>query len=308
MRKPFAAVAAVVSMVGGIAAAQRPTPPDPLVRENATVKVSAHVYVIPDNNIGGVPNVGIVVGNRATLIIDTGMGPRNGQAILRETAKVSKKTALFLSATHFHPEHAGGAVAFPTATFIIPDAQAKELADQGQQMIDTFAKRNAIMGELLKGVTTRRPDVTFEREHLVDLGGVRVRMFVVGPTHTRGDTAFFVEGDNVLFSGDVVMKSFPAANSSSSIRAWVAALDRFEGLRPRTIVPAHGPMGDSSMMTAWRDYFREVQTRVAAMKAQGKSADEAANVLMTELPPKYGDWGPPARIANAARAAYAEAP
>ena len=45
-------------------------------------------------------------------------------------------------------------------------------------------------------------DITFEREHVLDLGGVRVRFVVVGPTHTRGDTGFFVEGDNVLFSGE----------------------------------------------------------------------------------------------------------
>ena len=37
-------------------------PPPPLVKENATVKLSDHVYVIPDGNVGGVPNVGIIVG------------------------------------------------------------------------------------------------------------------------------------------------------------------------------------------------------------------------------------------------------
>ena len=50
---------------------------------------------------------------------------------------------------------------------------------------------------------------------MLDLGGVRVRFLVVGPTHTRGDTGFFVEGDGVLFSGDVVMNnSFLAANQA----------------------------------------------------------------------------------------------
>src|SRR5438093_234837 len=58
--------------------------PLPLIRENATVKVSEHVYVIPDFNVGAVPNVGIVVGRNATLVIDTGLGPRNGQTVLRE--------------------------------------------------------------------------------------------------------------------------------------------------------------------------------------------------------------------------------
>jgi glyoxylase-like metal-dependent hydrolase (beta-lactamase superfamily II) len=51
-----------------------------------------------------------------------------------------------------------------------------------------------------------------------------VRFLVVGPTHTRGDTAFFVEQDSVLFAGDVVMNnSFLAANQASSMKAWLSA-------------------------------------------------------------------------------------
>jgi hypothetical protein len=47
----------------GAAAGQAPAPPPPLVKENATVKLSDHVWAIPDFNVGLVPNVGIVVGS-----------------------------------------------------------------------------------------------------------------------------------------------------------------------------------------------------------------------------------------------------
>ena len=45
----------------------------PIVKEGTTVKLSAHVYAIPDERMPMVPNVGIVVGSRATLIVDPGM-------------------------------------------------------------------------------------------------------------------------------------------------------------------------------------------------------------------------------------------
>jgi hypothetical protein len=45
--------------------------------------MAAHTRVIPDFDIVGVPNVGIIVGSRATLVIDTRMGPRNGEIVLR---------------------------------------------------------------------------------------------------------------------------------------------------------------------------------------------------------------------------------
>ena len=55
-----------------ILSAQRGPAPDPIVRENATIKLAEHTYVIPDANVGLVPNVGIIVGSRATLVIDPG--------------------------------------------------------------------------------------------------------------------------------------------------------------------------------------------------------------------------------------------
>ena len=54
----------------------------PLLGENAT-KISDHVWAIM-----GFPNVAIVIGERATLIVDTGLGPRNGATVARTAAKL----------------------------------------------------------------------------------------------------------------------------------------------------------------------------------------------------------------------------
>src|SRR3979411_1826680 len=74
--------------------------PNPILPENAVTRVSEHVYVIM-----GFPNVAIVVGNRATLVVDTGMGARNGATVVREAEKLAKNSRFYLTTTHFHPEH-----------------------------------------------------------------------------------------------------------------------------------------------------------------------------------------------------------
>lgn len=302
------------ALVSPAARAQQPAPqPGPFMRENATVKVSEHVYVIPDFDTPGVPNVGIIVGNRATLVIDTGMGVRNGQTVLREVAKVSRNPELYLAVTHFHPEHDLGAGAFPVSTKVIRSQdQQKDIAEFGQPVAKQFAGSSAAQAELLKDADFRKADISFDKEYQLDLGGLRVRMLAVGPTHTRGDTAFFVEGDAVLFAGDVVMSAFPAVNpvgcgSCSSIRIWLTSLDRLDALKPKTIVPAHRKMGDASMITAYREFFRALQTRSAELKRQGKSADETAQTLQTEMQAKFPDMPAPNRVGAAARVAYAEA-
>jgi glyoxylase-like metal-dependent hydrolase (beta-lactamase superfamily II) len=289
-------------------AAQRGPQPPPIVKENATVKISDHVYVIPDDSVPVVPNVGIIVGNKATLVVDTGLGTRNGQTVLREVAKVSKNTDLYLVTTHFHPEHAGGASAFPaTAKFVVSQAQQKELDELGPDMMKRFAGISPATGELLKDVQLRRGDVFFDQERSIDLGGVRVRLTSPGSMHTRGDTIAFVEPDRVLFAGDVVMnRAFLAFGQSASADTWLKVLKDLEALHAAKVVPSHGPMGDGSIVGEQRAVLEALRARAAELKMQGKSADEAGQMLTAEFQAKYAGWTGPNRIAGAVRSIYPE--
>jgi glyoxylase-like metal-dependent hydrolase (beta-lactamase superfamily II) len=287
---------------------QQPAPaPPPLVKEGATVKISEHVYVIPDGNVAAVPNVGIVVGNRATLVIDTGLGPRNGQTIFREVGKVSRNSEIYLVATHFHSEHALGESGFPaTAKVIRARAQQRDMDEFG--VAPNFSTRSPLHAELMKDAQYRRADELFDNEKILDLGGVRARLFWYGGTHTNGDTFVFVEGDGVLFSGDVVMnRRFLAFNSpASSMRAWLSSLDKLQPLRPLRIVPSHGDMGDGSLIDTNRTYLRTLQARIEQLKREGKTADQAVETASAEIRSQRTDWtGNPAA---AARSAYNEAP
>src|SRR5690349_24464376 len=109
-------VAATALFTGRVSMAQRGQLPPPLIKEGVTQKIADHVYVIPDFDMVLVPNVTIVVGTRGALVIDTGLGARNGQAVMREVEKVSKGTELYLVTTHIHPEHDLGAGGFPART------------------------------------------------------------------------------------------------------------------------------------------------------------------------------------------------
>ena len=158
----------VVSLVASVASAQRGPAADPLVRENATVKLGAHSYAIPDNNVGLVPNVGIVVGSRATLVIDPGLGRRNGEIVLREVAKVSRNTELYIASTHFHAEHTTGIPAFPaTAKYVNSTVQEAEFAQAGEAQIKQFSD-SPMAAELLKGTRTESR-CQFRRDYVFDL-------------------------------------------------------------------------------------------------------------------------------------------
>jgi glyoxylase-like metal-dependent hydrolase (beta-lactamase superfamily II) len=297
------------TLASSIVIAQRGPAADPLVRENATVKLGPHTYVIPDNNVGLVPNVGIIVGSRGTLVIDPGLGRRNGETVLREVGKVSKNSELFIGTTHFHAEHTTGYIAFPaSAKYINSTVQEAEFEQGGRQMVQMFSGRSPLTAEILKDAARRPAAITFERNFTLDLGDVRVRFLLVGPTHTKGDTAFFIEGDNVLFAGDVVMNnSFLAATAVSSMKAWLAAFDTLEALKPQTIVPAHGEVGPGTIIATNRSIMQAVQARARALKAEGKSADGVATTVQNEFQAQHPGWPRATGLANAARSAYSEA-
>jgi len=264
--------------------AQAPAP-DPLVKPEGLTKVGDHTYVIPDHNVSLVPNVGIVVGTRATLVIDPGLGRRNGEVILREARRLSPNNEIFIASTHFHPEHTTGYVAFPaSAKYVNSTTQETEFEENGAGMIKAFSGRSPLTAELLADAVRRRADVTFDREYALDLGGVRVRFFVVGPTHTRGDTGIFVESDRILFAGDVVMnESFLAAGPGSSVKAWLAAFETFGALEPRSVVPAHGAVGPGTVVAGNRALVQAVRERALALKSQGRSLDETAATVQKEF-------------------------
>src|SRR5580658_4411022 len=137
----------------------------PLLGEDAT-KVSDHVWALM-----GFPNVAIVIGSRATLVVDTGLGPRNGATVARAAAKLSGNQKLFLTTTHFHPEHAAGEAGFPPNTILIRNAvQQQEMEKHGAEMIEMFSGRSAQNKELLANVKPRSPDIVFDTDAQIDLG------------------------------------------------------------------------------------------------------------------------------------------
>jgi glyoxylase-like metal-dependent hydrolase (beta-lactamase superfamily II) len=299
---PLLALVAVAPPLGS------QTPPGPIVRVEGLRQISPHAHIIPDNSAPLVPNVGVIVGDRAALVIDTGLGPPNGTAVYEVAKKLAGAKPLYLVTTHVHPEHDLGAQAFPDTTKLIRSAdQIKEIAESGLGLAKVFASRSPINADLLKDADFRKADITFERDYDLDLGGVHAKLTAMGPNHTLGDTIIWIESERVLFAGDLAMRAQPAfASPRASLRQWLASLDRLEALKPAIIVPSHGPTGDgTSFITGYRAYLTEVRDRTAAEKRAGRNVEQAVDAVTAALADRAPDK---ARLAGAIKAAYAEAP
>jgi len=290
--------------LASLAWAQQPTG----VPENATQKVSDHVYAII-----GFPNVVIVTGTSATLVVDSGMGPSNGAVIVKEVEKLAKGKPIYLMTTHFHPEHATGDQAFPAGTTLIRSAtQQKEMDEHGLEFIERFKGFNATYRDQLKDVKLRKPDVIYDKEKTLDLGGgVKARLFWGGiSAHTKGDEFAFIEPDKALISGDIVQNKLVPnlPTGDSSFNGWLELLDKLAPLKPRYVLPDHGTLGDGSLIAQQKAFMVDLRDSALALKKQGVPADEAGKKLQADFQKKYSDWNTSFNnIANITKTIYGEA-
>jgi glyoxylase-like metal-dependent hydrolase (beta-lactamase superfamily II) len=286
-------------------------PPPPVIADVPPEEVAGNVYVIPDGRVPLVPNVGIVVGDRETLVIDTGMGPANGRRV-REAAERLSGSPLVLTITHFHPEHGFGAQVFADAKIVYNRAQKEELDDKGAAYVEMFRGFGPAVADLLEGVELVSPTEVYDEIATLDLGGIEPELRYLGRAHTLGDQVVFLPEQRVLFTGDLVETHFfpifpwfPPDDADVSGRDWIEVLARLEALDPAVVVPGHGEVGGRNLITDVRTYLEDVRDRVASA-ADGRSSDEVKAELEPAIRADYPSWDAPEWIGFAVECFYAD--
>jgi glyoxylase-like metal-dependent hydrolase (beta-lactamase superfamily II) len=287
---------------------QAPMPPAPILRSEPE-EIADGVYVLSDGRVPLVPNVGIVVGDRNALVVDTGMGIRNGEKVLGHARELAEGRPLLLTVTHWHPEHGYGAQVFEdVATIVYNRAQAAELRAKGPSYVEMFSSWGETIAHELEGVRFVDPHVVYDDEADLDLGGKTAQLRTWGLAHTKSDQVVFLPEQRVLFTGDLVetrffpiFPYFPPDDVDVDGSRWIAVLERLEALEPALVVPGHGEVGDAGIVGAVREYMDHVRDETARLAGEGHDADSAVAVLEPELRGRYPEWDAPEWIGFAVR-------
>jgi glyoxylase-like metal-dependent hydrolase (beta-lactamase superfamily II) len=287
-------------------------PPVPLVR-NAPVEIADGVVVIADGGVPLVPNIGIIEGSRKTLVVDTGMGVRSGAAVLGHARRLANGKPLILTCTHFHPEHAYGAQVFaPVATIVYNRTQLDELHEKAYPYAALFRTFGETVAAELEGFEMVEPDIVYDGEADLDLGGRIVQLRTYGGTHTKGDSWVFLPEERILFTGDLVENKgfaifpyFPPDDVDVNGDRWIEALEMMERLEPAMVVPGHGDVGDAAVVTAAREYLVQLRDETRRLAAEGVGIDDIVSRLEPEFRERYPDWVQPEWIGLGARSFHA---
>jgi cyclase len=115
------------------------------------------------------------------------------------------------------------------------------------------------------GLVPRLPNITFERELDLDLGGRQVQIRFLGRGNTAGDAIVFLPAEKILITGDLVVHPGPFMGSGFPTE-WSQTLEKMIEMNPHVIIPGHGEILHD---TAYLAQVRELaQTVVEQVKAQ----------------------------------------
>lgn len=300
MKKKTIFIAVAISLALAAAFAQnKDVSHEKVVRLENVTEVSPGVHVIEDKqHIFLVPNVTIIVGKDAALVVDTGLGIESAKLVLQEAKRLAGDKKLYLTITHFHPEHGFGAQVFKgQATIIYNRAQRDELVKKGPIFRTLFSDKLGV-AQAMKDVKFVMPDIVYDTEASIDLGGRIVKLNYYQPAHTLGDQVISVPEQGVVILGDLLeTESFPIMPWFPELRDtdvdplnWREIFRTVATTNPKVVIPGHGRIGTVADIEASSNHMDVARQEVAQRCAAGHDLPRIQKELTPILEAQHPDW------------------
>ncbi len=197
--------------------------------------------LMSEANDGAIANLGLVVGDEAAAVIDSGGSLVEARAFIAAFEKVTARPVRYLVNTHMHPDHVFGNAAFRAlgATIVGHRNLPRALEARGAFYLQNF--REQIGDALMKGVEIVPPTLLVDERLELDLGGRVLELRAWKPAHTDNDLTVLDRATRTFFAGDLVfMDSLPTLDGS--LLGWLSQMDGLAALDAARAVPGHGPV------------------------------------------------------------------
>ena len=285
-----------------------------------------HGWLQP-NGLLGESNAGLVVGDGASLLVDTLWDSKLTRRMLTAMARLTERAPIStLVNTHSDGDHWWGNQEVAGAEIVATDAAATVMAEQSPAEMKRFGalaralgfaasmpfpypRRDDVaaiapyVGEALRpfafeDVRLVPPTRTFSGELELDVGGRRVLLIEVGPAHTPGDLIVWIPDARVALAADILFIGVTPIMWAGPVERWIAALERLLDLGAERFLPGHGPVCGPDEVRRLMDYWRWLDGAARQRLAAGSPSDEAAReiVLGDQIAHLgFADWLAPER-------------
>jgi glyoxylase-like metal-dependent hydrolase (beta-lactamase superfamily II) len=233
-------------------------------------QISEHVYRWGSDNQFGA----YILTDTAIIVVDghyCGSGTMDW--LKEQLAERHDVPVKYVILSHDHPDHACGSEVFnDTATGI---SHARLLPHM------LFEQRETII-----------PEITFDDEMDLHVGGVNIRLLYYGPTHSDNLIQVHIPEDRVLIAIDSAKgrNLFPDfrdmdVNNQLDVMKILANLPDVD-----VVLPGHGPVTDQNAFMDHFYYLDAMKSSVLGHMADGRTLDEIKQLVSASQMEAFGDY------------------
>ena len=219
-------------------------------------------------------NAMVIVTNQGVVLVDTGNNQPDTRDIAAKIRSVTDQPVRWVVITQYHGDHFGGSPYFtPPATMIVHDRVAKELNAMKPHQIKAWRKRFPERIKALEGLAPKDMMMSIPDRMTLNLGGKRIELIYVDDAYNIGDLAVWLPDSGVLHGSFAAYKDrHPDIRPDYSHGTTVTMLKQLEALialKPRVVVPSHGPLSDVRDLQTMVDYLLLGRQKVRVMMDKG---------------------------------------
>lgn len=249
------------------------------------VKVGAHSYFVEglpgaasSENQGFMSNAGFVVTSNGVVVFDALASPPLAQKMVGLIRQITKQPIKLVIVSHYHADHYYGLQVFKALGANIwahKNAQGVTTSEGAKQRFEQ--RKEALFPWVDDKTKLLQPDRYLTGDSHFDMGGLHFVLRYVGPAHSNEDLVMLVKQDGVLYAGDLVFRGRIPFVGDADAGAWVVALDKLLAMKPRVLVPGHGPVSISPRndLMFTRDYLKYLRTSMSKAANDLVPFDEA---------------------------------
>jgi len=237
-------------------------------------------------------NAMVIVTNQGVVLVDTGNSQPDTRDIAEKIKSVTNQPVRYVVISQYHGDHFGGSPFFmPNATVIVHDKVAKEIAAMKSYQIKSWRKRFPERTAALESLAPIDMVMSFSDRMTLNLGGKRIELLYVEDTYNTGDVAVWLPDVGVMHGSFAAYRDrHPDIRPDYSHGTTITMLKQLEALlalKPRVVVPSHGPLGTVTDLQVMVDYILLARQKVRVMMSEGQSLPQIIkNFHMNE----FKDW------------------
>ncbi|MGN7400953.1 MBL fold metallo-hydrolase [Cytobacillus praedii] len=199
------------------------------------------------------PILGVVIGDKRSLMIDAGNSEDHAKYFLSELEKNNIPLPSIVVLTHWHWDHTFGLSGLDMISVSSRQTKAElekqvpfewtdaALNERVQSGVEIEFCANAIKEEYgrERNITITLPEITFETMMQIDLGGVTCQLQHVGGDHAQDSVIVYVKEEKILFLADAIYANLYSSKRNHTVKRTLQLLDEIDQFDAEIYILSH---------------------------------------------------------------------